>query len=96
MAKGTVGLTASVLVALLLVGCTSEPEHVDEGEEDSDTTSFTEVFNQPSRVGGVGIIKDRETNCQYIANLSNTGAISITPRLNSEGKPMCGNPTKEE
>ena len=61
------------------------------------TISETEASKSTPFTGGkadYSIVTDQETGCQYIEGYSfspsNGRAISLMPRLNDEGVPMCG------
>lgn len=36
------------------------------------------------------VCKDMETGCQYLWPIDNVNRKDLTPRLNAQGKPMCG------
>lgn len=42
----------------------------------------------PTERSGMGLYTDHRTGCQYLGRSLGT----LTPRLDAEGKPMCGKP----
>lgn len=62
----------------------------------ADTTSANEkeviVGNENTRSISHSIVKDRETGCEYIQSEYDdvhAGGVSLTPRLSSNGLPIC-------
>lgn len=46
--------------------------------------------------GSLRIHTDKETGCQYIGTAWSLGGTALTPRLDAQGKPMCGLPADIE
>lgn len=74
-------LASLVIVMLTLVSCGTPTETKKEEPE---------LFNGGS-ASSYSVVTDSETGCQYIETIeySNGAGVSLTPRLNSEGNPIC-------
>lgn len=83
MKRGLV-VAGGLLMSLTLIACGSDEESVK-----ADDGMFSGEINSKNRV-----LIDNETGCQYIQS-SNGYGMSVTPRLDKNGKPMCGK-TKED
>ena len=83
MKRGLV-IAGGLLMSLTLIACGSDEESVkaDDGMFSGGVISDNEI------------LIDNETGCEYIQSKNGHG-ISITPRLDENGNPMCGK-TKED
>ena len=84
MKRGLV-VAGGLLMSLTLIACGSDEESVKANDG---------KFSGGYKYAGNSILIDNETGCHYIQS-EHTYALSITPRLDENGKPMCGK-TKEE
>lgn len=69
-------LPAVLLVGIVIVGCTNGETKAD-SQDVIDDASFTSK-----------IVVDKETNVEYIVVKRGINVYGISPRLNSDGKPM--------
>lgn len=84
MKRGLV-VAGGLLMSLTLIACESDKELVKANDG---------KFSGGYKYVGNSILIDNETGCHYIQSES-TYALSTIPRLDKNGKPMCGK-TKED
>jgi len=71
----------ALLACVAVVGCNGDPRP-------NESTPHATVYHAMDRIVP-GIWTDAETGCQYLLVRVKEGN-SVTPRLGSDGKPMCG------
>lgn len=85
-------LCIAAVVGMGLVGCDDDPltAKLRADQAAAEAKRLENPWNVPSGPD-VQIWSDPETHCQYLLRRIYLGD-SITPRLNADGKPMCGAP----
>lgn len=76
-------LPAVLLVGIFIGGCTSS-------ETRANSQDVLKEQNQTTDLANSDIVVDKKTHVEYLVidSMDNRGGVSITPRLNSDGKPM--------
>lgn len=73
-------LPAVLLVGIVIGGCTNKTVYADEDSPLKSIGGWAFIYRS-------GLAVDKETHVQYIV-VKNADGISVTPRLNANGKPM--------
>lgn len=90
-------LVLILLSSLLLIGCTNDERSRPKEQSQNQNINFKKINN--INIGGgynVDLVVDPETRVEYIFNCNGRGGIYMTPRLNTDGKPIIFGERKSE